>query len=176
MTSSGALAVAIGEAHRFVGEEASHAGAVDPARLDQNVARLAAMGARVHPQRAADRTRHAAKEGQAVDAGRGGGARHLGVERRRAGDDAKVGRRLDRAERLAAQANHHAANPAVADDEIGAEADDRDRNFAGQALQEIGEVVLVGRRDQNLRRPADAKPREWRERRVGAQTAAQARR
>ncbi len=131
------------------------------------------MRARVHAQRAADRAGHAAKEGEAVDPRLGGGARDLRVERRRAGDHAEVGRRLDRAERLAAQADHHAANAAVADDEIGAEADDRDGNLARQVRQEIGEVVLVGRREQNLGRPADAKPGERRERRVGGQAAAQ---
>ena len=39
--------------------------------------------------------------------------------------DAIVRGRLDRAERLAAEANHHAAHAAVAHDEIGADADRR---------------------------------------------------
>src|SRR5260370_8314528 len=81
--------------------------------------------------------------------------------------------RLDGAERLAAQPDHDPRDAAVADDDVRGEADRRHWNFAWQRPQEIGEVFLVGGLEQELRRPADAKPRVRRERRIGAQLAAQ---
>ena len=96
-----------------------------PRASTRHVRDLAAMRAGVHPQRAADRAGHAAQEGEAVDSRFRRGARDLRVERRRAGDHAMVRRRLDRAERLAAEPDHHAAHAAVAHDEVGAEADRR---------------------------------------------------
>ncbi len=44
-----------------------------------------------------------------------------------------------------------------------------------QILQEIGEVSLVRRAEQRLRRAADAEPGEGRERLVGGEAAAQVR-
>ena len=44
---------------------------------------------------------------------------------------------------------------------------------ARQVRQEIGEIVLVGRRKKNLGRAADAEPGVGSERRVGGQTPAQ---
>ncbi len=122
------------------------------------------MRARVHAQGAADRAGHAAQESEAVDAGVGGRARNLGVERGGAGDDAKSGPCLDRAEGAAAEPDHHAGNAAVAHDEVRADADDEHGNFTWQAGEEGGKVVLVGRREQGLSRAADAEPgvgREW---------------
>ena len=46
-------------------------------------------------------------------------------------------------------------------------------NLARQRARQIGEVVLVGGREQDLGRAADAKPGVGRERRVGGQAAAQ---
>ena len=53
--------------------------AVDGARLDQHVLGLAAVGAGIHAQRAADRAGNAAIEGEAGDAGIGRRARDLHV-------------------------------------------------------------------------------------------------
>src|SRR5579864_8501871 len=58
--------MAIGEAHLGVGKGAPRAGAVEPARFDQRMPDLAAMGAGVHDQGPADRAGHAAQEGQAM--------------------------------------------------------------------------------------------------------------
>jgi hypothetical protein len=87
-----------------------------------------------------------------------------------------VRRRLDRAERLAAEPNDEAAHAAVADDEVGADADRRDRDRRRQALQQVGEIVLVGRRDERLGRAADPEPGEGRKRDLRGEPAAQFRR
>jgi hypothetical protein len=47
------------------------------------------------------------------------------------------------------------------------------RNITRQLRQKISEVVFIGRRKQNLRRAADTKPRERRERLIGEQSPAQ---
>ena len=64
---------------------------------------------------------------------------------------------------------------AVAHDQVRAEADDGDGNFARQVGQQIGEIVLVLRHEQHLRRPADAEPGQRRQRLVREQAAAQLR-
>ena len=84
-----------------------------------------------------------------------------------------IARRIDSAERPAAQPDDDAGHAAVADDQVGAEAEDRHRNLARQSRQEIGEVVFVSGREQDLGRSADAEPGERRERRVGGQAATQ---
>ena len=61
---------------------------VDRPRLDQRVLGLAAVGAAVHAQRAADRAGNAAKEGEPGDAGLLRRARDLDVRHRGAGADA----------------------------------------------------------------------------------------
>ena len=94
---------------------------------------LAAVGAGVHAQRAADRAGNAAQECKAVDPGLRRGARDPHVGRRGAGD-----RRDDR--RVVSIAPNALppsrittpAHAAVAHDEIGAEADDGDGDFGGQ--------------------------------------------
>ena len=77
--------------------------AIDAARLDEHVRRLAAIGAGIHAQRAADRAGNAAEEGEPVEAGLGGRARHLhvGHGRRRRGRACRLDR--DCAEALAAE-------------------------------------------------------------------------
>ena len=61
---------------------------VDAARLDQHVLGLAAIGAAVHAQRAADRAGDAAQESEPGDAGLLRGARDLHVGHGGAGADA----------------------------------------------------------------------------------------
>src|SRR5829696_8774324 len=56
----------IGEAHVGMAEDADVALAADPAHLDEYVRRLAAVGAGVHAQRAADRAGDAAKKREPV--------------------------------------------------------------------------------------------------------------
>ena len=84
-----------------------------------------------------------------------------------------AGQDLDFAEGLAAEAHNHARHPSVAHDEVGAQPDHRERNVAWQAGEKIGEIVLIGRREQSLRRPTDAKPRVGGERLVRGKPAAQ---
>ena len=49
-------------------------------------------------------------------------------------------------------------HPAVADQQVGADADHRDRHVGRQRRQERGEVGGIGRPQQDLRRAADAEP------------------
>ena len=58
--------------------------AADADSLDQNVLGLAAIGAGIHPQRAADGAGNAEEEFHAADIGGCRGLRHPLVERRRA--------------------------------------------------------------------------------------------
>ncbi len=110
--------MAIGKADVCVREHPSHAGAVDAARFYEHVFDLAAMSACVHAKRPADRAGHAAQEGEAVDAGLGGGLRHALVRRGRAGDDLALGRELDRAEGSPAKADDDPFNAAIPHDEV----------------------------------------------------------
>ena len=117
-----------------------------PRAATEDIFRLAAMGAGIHAQSAAERARNAAQEGQTIDAGIGRGARDLRVGHRGAGTDALACFDRDFAEASAAEPDDDAGDAAVANDEIGAEPDDGDRNIAGRAARE-------NRRDR-LRRPA----------------------
>ena len=76
------------------------------------------------------------------------------VRHRRAGADA-MALGLDVVE-AAAEPDHHARHAAVAHDQVGAEADHRDRNVARQVREEIGEIALVLRHEQA---PAPARRR-----------------
>ena len=147
-------------------------GAVDAARLDQRVLGLAAIGAAVHAQRAADRAGNAAQERKPGDAGLLRRARDLHVRHRGAGARCVCPLDLDVAE-AAAEPDHHARHAAVAHDQVGAEPDDGDRNVGRQDAEEIREVGLVLRHEQHLRRPADAKPGQRRQRLVRQQPPAQ---
>ncbi len=105
-------------------------------RFEQRILGLAAMRAGVHAQGAADRPGNAAIEREAVDAGLGRRARRLNVRDRRA--DAQTVIVLDRdfAKALGGETDDDALHAAVAHDEIGAEPDDRDGNFARQVFRE----------------------------------------
>ena len=59
-----------------------------------------------------------------------------------------------------------AGHAAIANDEIGAKADDGDRNVAREPCEEIREIGFVGRQEHDLCRAADAKPGERRQRLV----------
>ena len=73
------------------------------------------------------------------------------------------------------QPDHDALDAAIADDQVGADTDDIDRQVLRKMLQEVSEVVFVRRREQHLRRTADAKPRQLRKRLVRQQPPAQIR-
>ena len=132
--------------------------AIDGARLDQHVLGLAAIGAAVHAQRAADAAGNAAQERQPGDAGFLRRARHFHIEHRGAGTD--LAALDDDLAEAAAEPDHNARHPAVAHDQIGADADDGDRDIGRQIGQEVRQVGLVLGHEQKLRRAADAKPGE----------------
>ena len=80
----------------------------------------------------------------------------------------------DVAEGARRQPDHDARQAAIAHDQIGADADDVDRQLLRQALQKVSEIVFIRRRKQHLRRTADAKPGQFGERLVRQQPPAQA--
>ena len=164
--------MAIGKSHLGIAEAAHVALPVDAARLDQHVLGLAAIGAAVHAQRAADGAGNAAQKRQPRDAGLLRRARHHDVEHGGAGDDAMAVFDCDVVE-AAAEPDHHARHAAVAHDQIGAGADHGDGDFGRQVAQEISQIVFVLRHEERLRRTADAKPGEFAERLVGQQPPAQ---
>ena len=93
---------------------------IDAARLDQRILGLAPIGAAIHAQRAADRARNAAQEGETGDAGLLRGARDLHVRHRGTGAHALArldGHRIE----AASEPDHHARHAAVAHDQVGAE-------------------------------------------------------
>ncbi|MGY4349464.1 hypothetical protein ACVWXM_005957 [Bradyrhizobium sp. GM7.3] len=143
----------------------------DATRLDQHVLGLAAIGARIHAQRAADRAGNAEVKFEPADIGRRGDFRHALVERGCArGDDIAARARLAKGARR--KPDHHARHAAVAHDQVGADADDIDGNVACEMREEIREIVLIRRREQHLRGTSDAKPGELGERLVRQQPAA----
>ena len=165
-------AVAIDEFHVGIGEAMFRAVAADAGRLDQDILGLGAIGAGIHAQRAADGAGNAEEEFQPADIGRRRRFRHALVECGGAGaDDIAVGAGLAEAARR--QPDHHAGHAAIAHDQIGADADDIDRNLGRQMRQEISQIIFIRRREQHLRRTADPKPCQFRQRLVRQQPPAQ---
>ena len=170
---AGHAAMPVAVAHVGVAQHVDAARPIDRARLDQRVLGLAAIGAAVHAQRAADAAGNAAHERQSGDAGLLRRARDFDVGHRRTGANARV---FDGdIAKTAAEPDHHARHATVAHDEIGAEPDDGHRNVRRQIGQRIAKVLLIFRHEQNLRRAADAKPGQLRQRLVRQQPAAQRR-
>ena len=93
------------------------------------------------------------------------------VGHRGAGTDALARFDRDFSKASAAEPDDDARDAAVANDEIGAEPDDGDRNIAGEPREKIGEIGLVGRQEHDLRRTADAEPGERRQRLVRREAA-----
>ena len=102
------------------------------AQLDHAVARLGAVAARVHVERAADAAGNAAIEREPVDAGLRRRGRDLDVGQRRADADPVAIEDLDLAKAFGREPDHDAVEAAVADQEVRAEADDRDANVRRQ--------------------------------------------
>ena len=95
------------------------------------------------------------------------GARELGIGHDGAGPQAMARLDLDLRE-AAAETHDHSRHAAVAHQQIRSEPDHHHRDLARQVRQEIGEICLVRRREQHLRRPADPEPRDIRQHRIGA--------
>ena len=101
--------------------------AVDGARLDQNLFCFAAVRAAIHAKRAADTAGDAAIEGETGDPGFGSGARDLDVGH--GGPARSLCAVFDRdLAETAPEPDHDARDAAVANEKIGAEPDDGDRN------------------------------------------------
>ena len=119
-------AVAIDELHVGIVEQMLLAVATDADGLDQDILGLGAIGAGVHAQRAADGAGNAEEEFQPADIGRRRRLRHALVERGRAGaDDIAVGAGL--AETARAEPDDDTRHAAIAHDQVGADADDINR-------------------------------------------------
>lgn len=117
-------------------------------------------------QRAADGTGNAEQEFHAADIRRRRRLRHSLVERRRA--DALHDMLALASPNAQRQADDDARYAAVAHDRIRADADDIDRQFLRQRFEEMRKIVLVRRREQHLRRTANAKPCQFRQRLVAS--------
>uniref|UniRef100_A0A0N4ZGW4 LigA n=1 Tax=Parastrongyloides trichosuri TaxID=131310 RepID=A0A0N4ZGW4_PARTI len=151
------VGVAVGIAEVGQGQFDPLAPAVQAPGGDQHVLGFRAVAARIHGQGAADGAGDARIELQPGDARLGRGARHHAVQRACARrDGVAVGRHL--APSAARQTDHHALDPPVAHDQVGADADRRDGHAFGQGLQEIGQIIGVGRDEQGVRRAAHAEP------------------
>ncbi len=152
-----------------IADDVDAALAVDRTHRDKLIARLAAMRAGIHAQRTADGAGNAAIERKPVNAGIGRRTRDLHVRHRCAGANAHTILDDDFVE-AAAQANDNARHAAVAHDEIGAEANDRDRNRRIEMREEISEIIFAFGREQDLRRTAGTKPSERRKLLIGQET------
>src|ERR1700761_1281275 len=97
----------------------------------------------VHPQSAANRARHAAVKFKTCNARLRRRLGENGVRRRRAYGDGTILPRFDARESLAAETDDEAGHAAVAYDEIGAEADRRDRDFARQMREKVRKIIIV---------------------------------
>ena len=147
--------------------------AIDAARLDEHVRRLAAMGAGIHAQSPADRAGDAAVEGEPGEAGIGRRPRHLDVGHGGAGAHALP---LDRdgAEAFAAEPDDDAGHAAVAHDQVRAEPDGRHRDTSiGDGRGNRRDRASSAGENSDLRRAADAEPGHVGERGIGLQAAAQ---
>src|SRR4029077_6090363 len=116
-------AMAIGVMQIGHGKPIDFAGAIDSTRRDHHLAGLASMGAAVHAKRTTDATWDAAIEREAEDAGVARGAGNLRGGYGRPGAAPRPLLDLECAEALP-QTDHHAANTAVAHEQIGAKSDD----------------------------------------------------
>ena len=135
--------------------------------------RLAAVAAGVHRQRAADGAGNACEEfglGKTVCRGE---PRHLGARDARFGANRPIAH-LERIERRV-QHQDRAAHAAVANEQVAAEAENRQRLVGGQLTHERGEIVAVGRNVDAIPRPAAAPARVAVERDVARKRAAQTR-
>ncbi len=166
--------LAVGEAHVGIRQRVLLAEAMQSVGLDQDVLGLRAVATGVHHAGAADGPRHAAIELQSRDARLPRLARQNGVQGRRPGVDGGIAPWLDLGEG-ATHADHHTLDPAIADQQVGSDADGHHRDGWVQSLEEDGQVVLVLRQEQQLGRPADAQPSVGRQHRVPQQLAADGR-
>ena len=130
---------------------------VDGAGLDEDILGFRAVRAAIHPQSASDRTRNAAVKRKTSDSSIGGRTRNFHIWHSGADAQAVAGFRFDVRE-AAPQPDDNARNAAVPDQKVRAESDDGYRQVGRGSRKEIGEILLIGRREEELCRPPDAKP------------------
>ena len=166
-------ATPVGKAHLRVRESPLRARAVHGAGLNDHIRDLAAVGAGVHPQGPADRAGNAAQEGKAVNACCGG---RLGNELIRAAAPAMTRQSVAISMVLNARPPSLTTTPSIPPSRtirIRAEADRRHRNLERKRAQKVGQVLLVGRREEALGWAADSKPGRLGNRRIGREASAQ---
>ncbi len=112
---------------------------------------------------------NSAQEFEAGDAVVAGGRGDQDAGRTAAAMERGLVELLDFRERLA-EADDDSGYAAVADDQIGAEAECHQGYVRIELSQELDEVVLIGRLEQPLGRPAPLEPYERSEWSVGGQT------
>ena len=141
------------------------AGSQHQSRRNKDVLHLAAVGAAVHADEAADGARNAAQElqpGNAGVAGRRGNENAAGAAPAAEGGLVDP---LDLREGLA-EPDHHAPYPAVADDEVRAQAERHHGPSRTKFAHELDQVVLIRRLEQPFGPAAALEPDQRRERRV----------
>eukprot|EP01133_Synstelium_polycarpum_P024872 gene24872-biopygen21443 len=82
---------------------------------------------------------------------------------------------LDLAEALGGKAHDKTGGATIAHQKVGTDADDKDRIFFGNGLQEGCEIFLVGRLEHDFRRAAGAEPGHLFHAHIGRQPPAQPR-
>jgi hypothetical protein len=164
-------AVAIGVVQVFDRQFTHLASAVHDAHGLDDIDGLGAVAAGVHDHRAADGAGDAGVELQPRDARVGRLAGQDGVGHGAAGLDAIGAQGFDGVEALA-QADHHALDAAVADQQVRAHPDGHHRHGRVQGFQEVRQVLLVGRQEHHVGRTADPEPGERRQGLVDQQLAA----
>ena len=135
--------------------------------VDDDVLDLAAEGAGVHAERAADGAGNAGKEFETRKPGIAGAPGDVHVMGGGAGGDF-VAVDADFGE-APAETHDDALDAAVADNDVGADADHGHRHMGGLGGQQPGKIVGIGGFEQHLRRAADLEPCEAGDRGIGGQ-------
>ena len=151
---------------------------VEPFDRDRGARDVAAVGAGVHEQCAADGARNALRVLEAREPPAGGGAGEAPEVRPGPGPDLRPALAVVPfdAREPAAELHHHAAHAAVADEHVRAAAEHRHGGAArGRGAQDEGELVDGLGDDQQIRRATDPKRRMAGERLAPARTHPEAR-
>ena len=163
--------MAIGKPHRRAIDHMVAAAAIERRRRNQHILDLAAIGAGVHAQPAADRAGDAGEEFEPGDPGLGRGQRHIEVERRRR-------RPRSRSRSMARPANprpRRIVTPGIPPSRT-SRLEPPPITVTGsrgrQRREKGGEIVDIGGPEQHFRRAADAEPGLPPDRRVRGQPAA----
>ena len=167
-------AVAIRKTHRRIVEHVHRARIVEGPHFDKHILHFAAIGPAIHAQGPADGAGNAAQEGEPVDPRFRRDARDLHIRRARTGAHAMAV--FDRnLRKTPPEPDQHAGQAAIADEQVGAAPDHRQRQIRRPVREKQRQIRFVGGLEQELRRPAGAKPGQGRCRRIRRERAAQIR-